>query len=73
MTSEFKQVVLKDLLDAQDLKIVTAMIKKKDWKSVRVYLNSIKAKLKAKGVIPDYLYYALHYKLAINQVESVLR
>jgi hypothetical protein len=60
---EFKEVSLTDLLDKEDLKIVFKLIKKNDWDTLRAYLHSIEDKLIQKGVLPDYLFYALQAKI----------
>jgi hypothetical protein len=61
--NNWKEVKLTDLLDKEDLKIVFKLIKGNDWETLRAYLHSIDAKLKEKGVLPDYLFYALQGKL----------
>ena len=61
--NNWKEVKLTDLLDKEDLKIVFKLIKGNDWVTLRAYLHSIEDKLKEKGVLPDYLFYALQGKL----------
>ena len=59
MSNEWRTVELGDLLSKKDLKEVKKFIKKDDDKGLREFLRSREKELKAKGVLPDYLYYYL--------------
>ena len=57
-------IPLKYLFNSKDLNTLTGLIKKNNFKDLRIFLNSedVSKNLEDKGVLPDYLYYFLEYK-----------
>jgi hypothetical protein len=62
--SKTKTIKMRELFNSSELKEIHSFIKKADWQKLRKYLNEKdrKKRLKAKGIIADYLYFYLQYK-----------
>lgn len=70
MAGEYTTKRIDELLDADQLKAVEYIVNdtrsgNKPTKALRNYLNTQAAVLKDRGVVADYLYYALCYKLKL--------
>jgi hypothetical protein len=63
LPNDWKIIKLKELFDSSELNLLLELINENDFKKVREFLNARKEKLKKKGILPDYLYYYLLYKL----------
>jgi hypothetical protein len=57
--SEWKNISLKEIFDEKELEDVELILRERDWKYLRKYLNDRKEKLEKKGLVSDYLYYVL--------------
>jgi hypothetical protein len=57
--SEWKNISLKEIFDEKELEDVELILRERDWKYLRKYLNDRKEKLEKKGLVADYLYYVL--------------
>lgn len=60
--TKWKEINLGELLDKEQVEDVELLLRERDWKNLRIYLNKLKEQLEKKGILPDYLYYVLKNK-----------
>lgn len=63
MVHKYKTVQLGDLLSDCDLVQVQKFVNAGDWEGLHVFLQSREKELRKRGVVPDYLFYQIQYRV----------